>query len=111
MTTTRPYRKALSVTEALKRLGDAAGTQLQEELVAEFINAIETDARRAASRRGADPDVEAGAVGGMIGRRVAAASLRLPWRSAQLPCRSRRAAVVIVYTVTVAPADRGRRTR
>ncbi len=44
MTTTRPYRKALSVTEALKRLGDAAGTQLQEELVTEFINAIETDA-------------------------------------------------------------------
>lgn len=44
MTTTRPYRKALSVTEALKRLGAAAGTQLQEELVAEFINGIETDA-------------------------------------------------------------------
>lgn len=44
MTTTRPYRKALSVTEALKRLGDAAGTQLQEELVAEFIAGIETDA-------------------------------------------------------------------
>jgi putative nucleotidyltransferase with HDIG domain len=44
MTTTRPYRKALSITEALKRLGDAAGAQLQEELVAEFITAIETDA-------------------------------------------------------------------
>jgi HD-GYP domain-containing protein (c-di-GMP phosphodiesterase class II) len=44
MTTTRPYRKALSVTEALKRLGDAAGSQLQEELVAEFIAGIETDA-------------------------------------------------------------------
>jgi diguanylate cyclase (GGDEF)-like protein/putative nucleotidyltransferase with HDIG domain len=44
MTTTRPYRKALSVTEALKRLGDAAGTQLQEELVTEFISGIETDA-------------------------------------------------------------------
>ena len=42
MTTTRPYRKALSVTEALKRLGDAAGTQLQEELVTEFITGIET---------------------------------------------------------------------
>lgn len=42
MTTTRPYRKALSVTEALKRLGDAAGTQLQEELVTEFIAGIET---------------------------------------------------------------------
>ncbi|HEY8171349.1 MAG TPA: diguanylate cyclase [Candidatus Limnocylindria bacterium] len=44
MTTTRPYRKALSVTEALKRLGDAAGTQLQEELVSEFITGIETAA-------------------------------------------------------------------
>jgi diguanylate cyclase (GGDEF)-like protein len=44
MTTTRPYRKALPVEEALKRLGDAAGTQLQEELVAAFINGIETAA-------------------------------------------------------------------
>jgi diguanylate cyclase (GGDEF)-like protein/putative nucleotidyltransferase with HDIG domain len=44
MTTTRPYRKALSLTEALKRLGDAAGTQLQEELVTEFITGIETAA-------------------------------------------------------------------
>jgi diguanylate cyclase (GGDEF)-like protein len=42
MTTTRPYRKALSVTEALRRLEDAAGTQLQEELVAAFIEGIET---------------------------------------------------------------------
>ncbi|MCC6618089.1 MAG: diguanylate cyclase [Chloroflexi bacterium] len=42
MTTTRPYRKALSVAEALKRLEDAAGTQLQEELVAEFVTGIET---------------------------------------------------------------------
>ncbi len=44
MTTTRPYRKALSLTEALKRLGDAAGTQLQEGLVTEFIRGIETAA-------------------------------------------------------------------
>jgi diguanylate cyclase (GGDEF)-like protein len=42
MTTTRPYRKALSVDEALKRLGDAAGTQLQEDLVVAFISGIET---------------------------------------------------------------------
>ncbi|HUF06403.1 MAG TPA: diguanylate cyclase [Candidatus Binatia bacterium] len=42
MTTTRPYRKALPITEALKRLGDAAGTQLQEELVTAFILGIET---------------------------------------------------------------------
>jgi diguanylate cyclase (GGDEF)-like protein len=44
MTTTRPYRKALSLSEAIKRLGDAAGTQLQEDLVAEFITGIETAA-------------------------------------------------------------------
>ncbi len=44
MTTTRPYRKALSVEEALKRLGDAAGTQLQEDLVVAFIAGIETAA-------------------------------------------------------------------
>jgi diguanylate cyclase (GGDEF)-like protein len=42
MTTTRPYRKALPVEEALKRLGDAAGSQLQEDLVAAFISGIET---------------------------------------------------------------------
>ena len=42
MTTTRPYRKALPLEEALKRLGDAAGTQLEERLVAAFIDGIET---------------------------------------------------------------------
>jgi len=42
MTTTRPYRKALPLTEALKRLGDAAGTQLDEELVKIFVSGIET---------------------------------------------------------------------
>ena len=41
MTTTRPYRKALSVDEALRRLGDAAGSQLDERLVASFIEGIE----------------------------------------------------------------------
>ena len=44
MTTTRPYRRALSIEEALKRLGDGAGTQLQEDLVAAFIEGIETAA-------------------------------------------------------------------
>jgi diguanylate cyclase (GGDEF)-like protein len=44
MTTSRPYRKALSVTEAIKRLEDAAGTQLQEDLVAAFVTGIETAA-------------------------------------------------------------------
>jgi diguanylate cyclase (GGDEF)-like protein len=42
MTTTRPYRKALPIEEALKRLEDAAGTQLQEFLVTAFITGIET---------------------------------------------------------------------
>ncbi len=42
MTTTRPYRKALTVEEALKRLGDAAGTQLDERLAGTFIRGIET---------------------------------------------------------------------
>jgi diguanylate cyclase (GGDEF)-like protein/putative nucleotidyltransferase with HDIG domain len=44
MTTTRPYRKALPLAEAISRLRDAAGTQLQPELVVEFITGIETDA-------------------------------------------------------------------
>ena len=42
MTTTRPYRKALDVGEALRRLEDAAGTQLDEELVLAFVHGIET---------------------------------------------------------------------
>jgi diguanylate cyclase (GGDEF)-like protein len=42
MTSTRPYRKALDVGEALKRLGDAAGTQLDERLVTAFIEGLET---------------------------------------------------------------------
>ena len=42
MTTTRPYRKALDTREALTRLGDAAGTQLDAELVTAFITGIET---------------------------------------------------------------------
>ena len=44
MTTTRPYRKALPVDEALRRLRDAAGTQLQPELVEAFVLGLETDA-------------------------------------------------------------------
>jgi HD-GYP domain-containing protein (c-di-GMP phosphodiesterase class II) len=44
MTTTRPYRKALGLREALKRLEDAAGSQLDEALVRSFVSGIETDA-------------------------------------------------------------------
>jgi HD-GYP domain-containing protein (c-di-GMP phosphodiesterase class II) len=43
MTTTRPYRKALPVEEALHRLREAAGTQLQPELVDAFAAGIESD--------------------------------------------------------------------
>ena len=42
MTTSRPYRKALSVAEALRRLEDAAGTQLDASLVTAFVQGIET---------------------------------------------------------------------
>ena len=42
MTTTRPYRKAMSVDEALRRLEDAAGTQLEERLVVAFVDGIRT---------------------------------------------------------------------
>jgi diguanylate cyclase (GGDEF)-like protein len=44
MTTTRPYRKALSVAEALRRLEDAAGTQLEERLVVAFVGGLESEA-------------------------------------------------------------------
>jgi diguanylate cyclase (GGDEF)-like protein len=42
MTTTRPYRKAMSVDEALTRLEDACGSQLDERLVIAFVNGIRT---------------------------------------------------------------------
>ncbi len=42
MTTNRPYRKAMSVQEALHRLEDAAGTQLDGRLVTAFVTGIET---------------------------------------------------------------------
>jgi diguanylate cyclase (GGDEF)-like protein len=44
MTTSRPYRKAMTVTEALRRLEDAAGTQLESSLVSAFVDGIETAA-------------------------------------------------------------------
>jgi diguanylate cyclase (GGDEF)-like protein len=44
MTTTRPYRKALDLKEALARLGDAAGSQLDERLVQAFLDGLEQDA-------------------------------------------------------------------
>jgi HD-GYP domain-containing protein (c-di-GMP phosphodiesterase class II) len=43
MTTTRPYRKAMSVEQALEELRAAAGTQLDAELVAAFVSGIESD--------------------------------------------------------------------
>ena len=53
MTTTRPYRKAIDLREALTRLEDACGTQLDESLVRVFVTGIETDAD--APLPGADP--------------------------------------------------------
>lgn len=44
MTTSRPYRKALDLAEAIARLGDAAGSQLDERLVRVFLNGLETSA-------------------------------------------------------------------
>lgn len=44
MTTSRPYRKALDVREAITRLVDASGSQLEEELVLAFVRGLETAA-------------------------------------------------------------------
>ena len=54
MTTSRPYRKALSVEEALHRLEDAAGSQLDPVLVSAFVTGIESvpDAPLPGDRRG-----------------------------------------------------------
>jgi diguanylate cyclase (GGDEF)-like protein/putative nucleotidyltransferase with HDIG domain len=43
MTTTRPYRKALTVEQALDELRAGAGSQLDPELVAAFVEGIEHD--------------------------------------------------------------------
>src|SRR5205814_6764145 len=40
MTTTRPYRKALPTDEALRRLEDAAGSQLDARLVNAFVRGM-----------------------------------------------------------------------
>jgi diguanylate cyclase (GGDEF)-like protein len=40
MTTSRPYRKALPIEEALRRIEDASATQLDERLVAVFLDGI-----------------------------------------------------------------------
>jgi len=42
MTTSRPYRKALPISESLRRLEDAAGSQLDPALVKAFVTGIET---------------------------------------------------------------------
>ena len=42
MTTSRPYRKALDVPEAIRRLEDAAGSQLDERLVVAFVRGLES---------------------------------------------------------------------
>ncbi len=42
MTTTRPYRKALPVAEARRRLSEGAGTQWDTRIVAAFLRLLET---------------------------------------------------------------------
>jgi diguanylate cyclase (GGDEF)-like protein len=44
MTTSRPYRKALDVREAITRLVDASGSQLDQDLVSAFVQGLETAA-------------------------------------------------------------------
>ena len=60
MTTTRPYRKALRSSEAIERLEDAAGSQLDPRLVVAFVDGLR-DGRRpaAAGRRPTTPAVDA----------------------------------------------------
>jgi HD-GYP domain-containing protein (c-di-GMP phosphodiesterase class II) len=41
MTTDRPYRKGMSVTEAIKRLRDGMGTQFDPEMAQAFLRALE----------------------------------------------------------------------
>jgi HD-GYP domain-containing protein (c-di-GMP phosphodiesterase class II) len=53
MTTTRPYRKAMSVEEALRRLEDAAGSQLDERLVISFVGGVRTEAAPVVAGEGA----------------------------------------------------------
>src|SRR4029450_1000318 len=66
MTTTRPYRKALDVREALHTPGAARGPHLAEELVAMFIRGIEHEPDAPL------PGLEAGRAGLWTpGRRVA----------------------------------------
>ena len=55
MTTTRPYRKALDIREALHRLEDAAGSQLDETLVDVVRRGHRDGRRRPASGRADDP--------------------------------------------------------
>jgi diguanylate cyclase (GGDEF)-like protein/putative nucleotidyltransferase with HDIG domain len=42
MTSSRPYRKALSIEEAIRRLEDAAGSQLDPGLVRAFVSGLES---------------------------------------------------------------------
>jgi HD-GYP domain-containing protein (c-di-GMP phosphodiesterase class II) len=44
MTTTRPYRKALPVTEAYRRLEEGAGTQWDPRAVTAFLKLLDTTA-------------------------------------------------------------------
>jgi HD-GYP domain-containing protein (c-di-GMP phosphodiesterase class II) len=45
MTTSRPYRKAMAVEDALAELRAVAGTQLDARLVDAFVSGMELDAK------------------------------------------------------------------
>ena len=92
MTTTRPYRKALPIEEALRRLGDAAGTQLDERLVAAFLRGIEEDPERPSGcRRRAAASVGAGHPGRVM-RHLAGVDDTWRRRGLVRCCASRRRA-------------------
>ncbi len=74
MTTTRPYRKALSVDEAIRRLEDAAGSQLDERLVIAFVSGLRSAADPplpGQDRRSSSPAAELWTPGSSSGTQVA----------------------------------------
>ena len=94
MTTTRPYRKALDVREALTRLGDAAGTQLDEQLVGTFIRGHR-----------ARPGCAAAGAGGGSRRAVDARPPgRVSARSTRLHARRRAGAIAVALGLLLGSA-------
>jgi diguanylate cyclase (GGDEF)-like protein len=87
MTTSRPYRKALSVREAIVRLLDAAGTQLDEDVVRVFVEGLENAPDAPLPGAPVLPlwSPDATLLGGGIGRRAAAALAGEPGSADESP--------------------------